>query len=61
MSDLRGTGARARIDYGNRGKIIGAILVALMVLAAGTYSYEAGLWRAPPAQAVANGDLPSAG
>jgi hypothetical protein len=59
MSDLRGTGAPGRIDTGNRAKIIGALLVAAMVTAAGTYSYEAGLWRAPANPVVANGELPA--
>jgi len=60
MSDLRGFATPEPIDPGNTGKILGAVFVALAVCAAGTYSYETGMWNSPEPARVASIDLPSA-
>jgi len=59
MSDLRGFTAPEPIEMGNTGKIFGAIVIALAVCAAGTYSYETGMWNSQPATRVADNELPS--
>jgi hypothetical protein len=58
MSDLRGFTAPEPIETGNTGKIFGALAVALVVCAAGTYTYETGVWNSPTVR-VADNDLPS--
>jgi hypothetical protein len=41
-------------ESGNTGKIVGAALVALMIGAAGAYTYATGMWNSPPKQVVAS-------
>ncbi len=47
MSDLRPvhTDAEKTIDPGNRSKITGAVIVALAVLALGSYGYSQGMFK----------------
>lgn len=59
MSDLRGFTAPEPIETGNTGKIFGAVVIALAICAAGTYSYETGMWNSQPATLVADNELPS--
>ena len=59
MSDLRGFAAPEPIEPGNTGKIFGAVVIALAVCAAGTYSYESGMWNSPQPMRVASINLPS--
>ncbi len=57
MSDLRGY--KPDMETGSAGKIIGALVVALVIGAVGAYTYEMGIWKSPPRQVVASKDLPS--
>src|SRR5271169_4663925 len=59
MSDLRGFAAPEPVETGSTGKIFGAIVIALAICAAGTYSYETGMWNSPPPPRVADNELPS--
>ncbi len=59
ISDLRGHQA-AELETGNTGKIVGAVMVALMIGAAGAYAYGTGMWDAPPKQVVAFNTAPPA-
>ena len=42
-------------------KTIGAVVIALVILAIGGYGYEAGWWAGQPQPAVSDNDLPSPG
>jgi hypothetical protein len=57
MSDLRGFAAPEPLETGNTGKIFGVVVIALAVCAAGTYSYETGMWNSRPIE-VASNDVP---
>lgn len=56
MSDMRETYIEMKSD--KAGKLIGAIVVGLVMLAGGEHMYEAHWWRAPPKPIVALNQLP---
>ena len=61
MRDLRGLNEPVKIDSGKTRKIIGAVIVAAVLCAAGGYAYQAGVLTQPAkvAQAVPDNNLPS--
>jgi hypothetical protein len=57
MHDLRGIDTP--VDAGRSAKIVGAIVVALVIVGGAVATYDAGLWAPPPKQIVPDKDLPS--
>jgi hypothetical protein len=53
MSDMRGH-ETPEVESGNTGKIVAAVAVALMIGAAGAYTYGTGMWNSPPKQVLAS-------
>jgi hypothetical protein len=43
---------------GNKGKIIAAAILGLVIVAAGAHMYKENWWKAPPKPAVALNELP---
>ena len=58
--DMRGYQAPEDETGNTRGKIIGAVAVALMIGAAGAYTFSTGMWNSPPKQVLASLVPPSA-
>ena len=54
MSDLRGGNEPKKADLGSAGKIIGAAIVAAVVIGVGAYSYENGTFTRHPHQQMAS-------
>lgn len=59
MSDLRAVHVDTNIDPGGRGKIIAAIVVALVIIAIGAFGWQAGWWKGLQ-EAVPDQNLPQA-
>ncbi len=59
MSDLRAI--HQNIETNSSGRFIAAILILVAIGGLGAYSYEAGMWRSPPAQIVPDSALPAPG
>jgi hypothetical protein len=61
MSDLRGTNAPDKMNFGVAGKIVGAVVIVAAIAGAGVYTYQSGMWtphhKVQPV--VSNYQLPS--
>jgi hypothetical protein len=59
-SDIRGFNTPSEIETkDNTARIVGAAVIVLALASAGAYSFEKGMWRSAPKQAVSTSELPS--
>jgi hypothetical protein len=59
MSDLRGTSAPGKVNFGAQSKVFAAIGVAVGICALAAYGYKTGQFHVNPKPAVTNGQLPT--